>query len=364
MYISKASLLNFKNIRDAELAFSGNINCFVGDNGAGKTNVLDAVYYLSMCKSAFNLTDGQSVNHDSDFFIVEGSYVIGGRHETVSCSFRKGAGKVLKRAGKEYEKLSEHIGLLPVVLVSPCDNSLINESGEDRRRFLNAVISQTDRAYLNTLIKYNRLLAERNKLLKGAGSPGFSSVLEVLDMQISAAGDEIYAKRRRLVEDMAPVVAKYYGILSGDREQVSVSYRSDLDDGPMAEALTRASERDRVMQHTTAGIHRDDLRMGIGGHSLRKYGSQGQQKSFLIALKLAQFEIIAAACGYRPILLLDDIFDKLDMQRVERLIRTVSEERFGQIFITDSNKVRLGGILDGIDREYKLFTVDGGEVKG
>ena len=363
MILQRLSLVNFKNIREAELVFCGKLNCLVGDNGTGKTNLIDAVHYLSMCKSAFNLTDGQSVNHDADFFMLDGRYTVGENREEITCGFKKGGGKVLKRNGKEYEKLSEHIGLLPVVLVSPSDTSLIHESGEDRRKFLNTLLSQLDKGYLQALIKYNRILAERNKLLKNAFGGNSGEFLEVLDMQLIDAGNRIHAKRRELIEQLTPVVAKYYAVLSDDREQVEISYKSELNNTPFEELLKNAAEKDRIMQHTTVGIHRDDIRMRIGGYPLRKYGSQGQQKSFLVALKLAQFEVIEQHCNYKPILLLDDIFDKLDMDRVERLIRLVSDERFGQIFITDSNKVRLDGILESLDQDFRLFTVIEGEIK-
>lgn len=363
MYLQKLSLVNFKNITEAELGFCRKLNCFVGDNGAGKTNVIDAIYYLSMCKSAFNLTDGQSIRHGGDFFVLEGQYTIGeDRRESIYCGFKRGNGKILKRNSKEYEKLSEHIGLLPVVLVSPSDTTLINESGEDRRRYLNSLLSQLNREYLNTLIKYNHILAERNKLLKQPDSSGFSDIMEVLDMQLVDLGNKIYNRRKELIADLTPIVEQYYAALSNERETIGLSYKSDLNDSPFEDLLKASYERDRIMQHTTVGIHRDDIQMRISEHALRKFGSQGQQKSFLVALKLAQFEIINSRCGYKPILLLDDIFDKLDMQRVERLIRLVSDERFGQIFITDSNKVRLDLILEGIEQDYKLYTVTDGVI--
>ena len=363
MNLRRLSLVNFKNIRETELEFCAKLNCLVGDNGTGKTNLIDAVHYLSMCKSAFNLTDGQSVCHDADFFLLDGRYTVGENREEITCGFKKGGAKVLKRNGKEYEKLSEHIGLLPVVLVSPSDTSLIHESGEDRRKFLNALLSQLDKTYLLNLIRYNRLLAERNKLLKQPYSGNFTEILEVLDMRLADTGTRIHDRRRELVETLAPVVGKYYAVLSGDREQVDISYKSELNETPLEELLRAACEKDRLLQHTTVGPHRDDIRMKIGGWPLRKYGSQGQQKSFLVALKLAQFEVIESHCGCKPILLLDDIFDKLDMERVERLIRLVSDERFGQIFITDSNKVRLDGILESLAQDFRLFTVTDGIIR-
>ena len=371
MYLNRLSLINFKNIEEAQLELSPRINCFVGDNGTGKTNLLDAVYFLSMCKSAFNLTDGQCTRHSSDAFTLNGTYrTPGGRNESIVCACKRGYPKKLCRNAKEYEKLSDHIGLIPVVLVSPSDTVLINESGEERRRYLNSFISQFDREYLATLVKYNQVLGERNKLLKQQQTGGFDDILAVFDMQLSALGTVIHRKRTALVEELAPVAARYYEILSNDRERVELSYRSELNEAPLEELLRQAAQKDRINQFTSTGIHRDDLRMTIGGYPLRKYGSQGQQKSFLVALKLAQYDILAARHEHRPILLLDDIFDKLDMQRVRQLISLVSDSRFGQIFITDCNKVRLESVLESNAQGYTLFTVQegrvaaGGDVRG
>ncbi len=362
MYLQRLSLVNFKNIPEAELDFSPRLNCLVGDNGAGKTNVLDAIHYLSLCKSAFQLTDGQSVRHGNEFFVVDGRFSLcGERRESISCSFKKGGGKVLKRNGKEYEKLSGHIGLIPVVLISPADTSLIQESGEDRRKYMNSLLSQIDREYLDTLIRYNKLLAERNRLLK-QNHGVFDGMLDVFDERMAQLGKTIHARRCRLTDQLSRLVENYYEILSGGKETVEIAYHSSLNERDLRDLLREAAEKDRAMQHTTVGIHRDDLKIKISGYPLRKYGSQGQQKTFLVALKLAQFEIMAEHCGYRPILLLDDIFDKLDRERVERLIRLVSQERIGQIFITDSNKGRLELILENLREDHKLFTVSGGTV--
>ena len=363
MFLRKLSVLNFKNLAQAELSFGSRVNCFVGGNGAGKTNLIDAVYYLSMCRSALTMTDAQSVRHGADFFVLDAEYsTAADKKECVVCSFRKGGGKTLKRNGKEYEKLSAHLGLIPVVIVSPADTVLVNESAEERRRWLNAFLSQLDKTYLASIIKYNHVLAERNRLLKQSYARSTGEIMEILDMQLVEAGEAVHRKRAEIIERLVPYVAEYYPILSGDGEQVELHYRSELNDTPFTDLLAAARERDRVNQFTTSGVHRDDMRMKIGGYPLRKYGSQGQQKSFLIALKLAQYSIVAAHSGEKPLLLLDDLFDKLDMQRVERLIGLVSREDFGQIFITDCNKVRLEGILEKSGQDYALFNVDGGKT--
>ncbi len=361
MVLQQLSILNFKNIAEATLSFSPNINCLVGDNGTGKTNLADAVYYLSMCKSSIGLTDGQSIRHGEEFFLLDGRYLLGDHtHEQVVCSFKRGGNKLVKRNGKEYERVSEHIGLLPLVLASPADTALIQESGDERRRFLNAFLSQTDRDYLNALVRYNHLLQERNRLLKHPA--GFDEVIEVLDEQLIGAGEAIHRKRAEAVQALAPRVAEYYRILSSDREPVEIRYKSELSETPFADLLRTSAQRDRLCGFTNCGIHRDDLKMEIADYPIRKYGSQGQQKSLLLALKLAQFDNLHKARGVKPILLLDDVFDKLDLSRVEQLIGLVSSDRFGQIFITDSNKVRLEGILRSLTEQYKLFGVAAGSI--
>ena len=360
MRLKRLSLLNFKNLSQTDIALSEGINCFVGDNGAGKTNVLDAIYYLSMSKSAFTMTDGQSVRHGEEFFFTEGTYSTdGGGQEQVVCSFSRRTGKVLKRNGKEYDRVADHVGLFPVVIVSPRDTDLITDAAEERRRYLNGFISQLDRVYLNSIMRYNAVLTERNRFLKSSSD---EAMLQIYDMQLAEHGTRVYEARQKMVERMQPMVAEYYRTLSDDREQVEIEYRSELQDMPMQDVLLRARERDIVNQFTTAGVHRDDLVFRIGGYPLRKYGSQGQQKSFLIALKLAQYRLLAEATGEKPILLLDDLFDKLDMGRVEQLLTIVSHDDFGQICITDCNKMRLESTLARAEKEYALFTVEGGDI--
>lgn len=365
MHLERLSIVNFKNIREAQVDISVGITCFTGDNGTGKTNIMDAIYFLSMGKSAFNLTDSQCTTHNEPLFALSAKYLThDGRTESVTCAYKRGQTKKLSRGGKEYEKLSDHIGLIPIVLITPSDTSLINDSGEERRKYINTLISQLDREYLNSLIRYNRLLAERNKLLKEPSTRGFDEVLDVMDMQLAPLGTAIHARRKEFIEKIAPLAASYYEILSGDKEKVEIEYRSTLNDASFEEILREAGQRDRINMYTTNGIHRDDIKMSIDSYPLRKYGSQGQQKSFLIALKLAQYDIVASHGKTKPILLLDDIFDKLDMERVKSLIDIVAGENFSQIFITDCNKVRLENILSDKGCGYTMFNVSEGEIAG
>lgn len=361
MYLKKLVLINFKNIAQAEITLSERLNCFVGDNGAGKTNVLDAVYYLSMSKSALSMTDGQSVRHGEDFFVVEGTYAgDSGSNDTVNCSFLRRSGKVLKLNGKEYDRMADHVGRFPVVMVSPQDSVLITDAAEERRRYLNAFLSQLDRDYLASLMRYNAVLAERNRFLKSSSD---EQMLQIYDMQLADHTARIYERRRDIIERMRPLVAEFYRQLSGDREQVEIEYRSELASASMGELLLASRERDIVNGFTTSGVHRDDMSLRIGGYPLRKYGSQGQQKSFLMSLKLAQYRILAEVCGERPLLLLDDLFDKLDTSRVENLLTLVAGDDFGQIFITDCNRSRLETILSRAGEKYALFTVEGGDIR-
>jgi len=361
MHLRKLTMVNFKNFTQEELFPGEGINCFVGDNGAGKTNVIDAVYYLSMCKSSLPTTDGQNIRHGADFFVLEGSYCSdAGKNETVSCTYSRKGGKILKRNGKEYERLADHVGLVPVVIVSPADTSLISDAADERRRYLNGFISQLDRSYLAAVMRYNAVLGERNKLLKFSSD---EDMLTIYDRQLAEHARIVHALRRAYTERLQPLVGTFYRALSEDREQVTLEYRSELNDASPEEVLLRNRQRDRINQFTTGGVHRDDLTLKIGGYPLRKYGSQGQQKSFLIALKLAQYAIVAEERGERPILLLDDLFDKLDSGRVAQLLRLVSQPAFGQIVITDCNTTRLKRILDEAEAPYQLFTVEGGAVR-
>lgn len=360
MYLTKLSLINFKNLAQEELSFEKGINCFVGDNGTCKTNIVDAVYYLSMCKSSLAMSDIQCTRHGEPFFVLDGEYHHDeGRKEQITCTYQRGAQKVLKRNGKAYERLADHIGLIPVVVVSPADSSLISDSADERRRYLNAFISQLDRGYMEAAMRYNSTLAMRNSYLK-TGSD--EAMLAIYDQQLCAPANTIYNARKAIIEEMIPLVREYYKALSDDHEQVELSYHSELNKASLEELLLASRERDRVLSFTSCGVHRDDMSFTIGGYMLRKYGSQGQQKSFLVALKLAQYAIIARRCGEKPILLLDDLFDRLDESRVERLISLVSGEDFGQIIITDCNEERMRSILDRTNCNYKLFNVTYGTI--
>lgn len=360
MYLKKISLLNFKNIPQGELCFGEGINCLVGGNGAGKTNIIDAVYYLSMCKSSLQMTDTQSIRHGEEFFLLDGGYLTEqGKSESVVCSFARKGGKILRRNGKEYERLSEHVGLIPVVIVSPADSVLVSDAADERRRYLNGFISQLDRGYLAALMRYNAVLAERNRLLKNHPD---ETILQIYDLQMADHAQIIHTLRSKITAQLQPLVAEYYRQLSGDSEQVELGYKSELNERSLAEVLLAARQKDLVNEFTTSGIHRDELTFKIGGYALRKYGSQGQQKSFLIALKLAQYAIVAQQKDERPILLLDDLFDKLDAERVEQLLRLVADPTFGQIFITDCNPTRLRATLDKAEANYTLYTIENGEV--
>ena len=361
MTLDRLAIVDFKNINDQQIDLSSGINCFVGDNGAGKTNILDAVHYLSLARSMHTITDAQCVRHQTEGFIVDGAFAHDDkRREQVVCAYSRRSGKTLKRNGKEYDKLSDHVGLFPIVVVSPADTSLISDSAEERRRYINRFISQIDRTYLAALIRYNAALQERNKLLKT--SPA-EDMLLIYDTMLAAAADTIFRRRTEVIARMLPLVKSYYALLSEEREVVNIEYRSELQNGPLTELLLAARQKDFINEHTTSGVHRDDIVFSISEHPLRKYGSQGQQKSFLIALKLAEYTLLAEHCGERPILLLDDLFDKLDMRRVAQLLKLVSGNDFGQILITDCNKHRLEHTLSVAGAEYKLFHITEGHVE-
>lgn len=360
MYIKRLSLINFKNLQQQDIDFFRGINCFVGDNGTCKTNIIDAIYYLSMCKSVIGMSDRQCVLHGQESFVIDGTFISDQeRREQIVCSYARGSQKVIKRNGKVYERFSDHIGFIPTVIVSPADSMLISDSAEERRKYINTFISQFDHDYLASLIRYNTVLAERNKYLK-IGSD--EQMLLIYDAQLEATGARIFERRAEMIARLQPIVAEYYKVISGDRETVWLDYQSDLLDASLSEILLSCRQKDCIMGYTTAGIQRDEIHFTIGGVPLRKYGSQGQQKSFIIALKLAQYQIIAEQTGKTPILLLDDVFDKLDESRVAELISLVAGKGFGQILITDCSHERMERLLESSGAEYKLFDVTYGKI--
>ncbi len=357
--LEKIVISDFRNIQLQELEFSPNVNCISGNNGEGKTNLLDAIYYLSMTKSAFATSDRFTFRHGTEEFSVAGTYRMeNGLSSRFALKMSTKGEKKIRRDDKPYGKVSEHVGVLPIVMVSPSDISMVSESGEERRRFVNSVLSQMDREYMTAMQQYNRLLLQRNKMLKDMQAD--LSLLEVIDMKMSALADPIYKARRRFVEDLKPLVSDYYKALSGDAEQIGIEYESELSKAPLDQLLAASFEKDRIMKYTTAGIQRDDFVFTMNGHPIRRCGSQGQQKSFLVSLKFAQYEIMKKNYGFAPILLLDDVFDKLDMGRISNLLEMVASNDFGQIFITDSNKVRMAGIVDGLTQDRAYYETVGG----
>ncbi len=333
------------------------INCMVGPNGVGKTNVLDAVYHLSFGKSYFNPVSTQNIKHDEDFFVIEGEFEKNEREEKIVCSLKRGAKKVIKRNGKAYDRLSDHIGLLPLVIISPADRDLIIEGSDTRRKFIDGVISQSDKEYLQDLLKYNKVLAQRNSLLKyfAANHTFNKDTLAVYNEQLEDYGTRIFDKRVAFLEAFIPIFKEQYIAISGGHEEVSLSYESKLLNIGLLALLEKSVEKDKALQYTSVGVHKDDLGFEISGHPIKKFGSQGQQKSFLIALKFAQFQFIKARSKTTPILLLDDIFDKLDEHRVSHIVALVNNENFGQIFISDTHAERTEEVVKQIHQTYKLF---------
>lgn len=357
MYLKKISVINYKNFQSKELKFSEKINCFIGNNGVGKTNLLDAIYYLSFAKSYFNPIAVQNIRHGEDFFVIEGNYSFNRREETIVCSLKKGSKKVIKRNGKAYEKFSEHIGNLPLVIISPADRDLIIEGSEVRRKFVDSVISQLDKAYLQTLIKYNKVLQQRNSLLKYfAANRTFDAVnLQVYDQQLVDYGLLIFKKRQAFLKTFTPIFEEQYKAISNANEKVSLEYKTQLLERDFLELLAENLEKDRLLQYTSVGVHKDDLLFKINEYPIKKFGSQGQQKSYLIALKLAQFKFIKTQAELKPILLLDDVFDKLDDNRVTQLIKLVNQNKFGQLFISDTHKQRTEDVLKNTNQTYQIF---------
>lgn len=358
--LEKITVSNFRNIEFQDLEFAPNVNCISGNNGEGKTNLLDAIYYLSMTKSAFSAPDSCIFRYGTGEFSLCGSYRMqDGLLSKFSVSVSAAGEKKVKRDAKAYPKISAHIGVLPIVMVSPSDISLVSESGEERRKFANSVLSQMDPAYLDAMQQYNRLLFQRNRYLKERNPD--KSLLAVFNSGMARHASAIFAARKKFAEDLRPVISEFYASLSGGNETVDVQYRSDLDRGDLETILESSTEKDMALGYTSSGIQRDDFQFTMNGHPIRRYGSQGQQKSFIVSLKFAQYEIMKKEYGFAPVLLLDDVFDKLDMNRISNLLGMVSGNDFGQIFITDSNKVRLKGIVDNLTADRAYFETFGGK---
>ena len=372
MILNRLSIINYKNIQEATLTFSPKMNCFIGPNGTGKTNLLDAVYYLSFCRSAYTSVDSQVIRHDQDFFVVEGDYtddrgMLGEdqdelRKLSIYCGMKRGTKKHFKCNKKEYKRLSQHIGLIPLIFVSPADTYLVDGGGEERRRLMDMVISQYDNLYLDALNRYNKALQQRNTLLKMEEEPDLE-LMRIWEEQMAAEGEVIYQKRSAFVQELIPVFQHIYQQISDDRESVSLRYVSHGQRGPLLEVIQRDRMKDRAVGYSLHGVHRDDLEMLLGDYPMRREGSQGQLKTFVIAMKLAQFSFLKRTCSQTtPLLLLDDIFDKLDAHRVERIVSLVASKEYGQIFITDTNREHLDKILQANSFDYQLFSVHDGEV--
>ncbi len=366
MYLKKISIINYKNFAAADFNFDKKINCFVGNNGVGKSNALDAIYHLSHTKGYFNAVASQNIKHGEEFFVVEGVYHKNEREEQVHCSLKKGAKKVVKRNGKVYEKLSEHIGLIPLVIISPADANLILEGSDMRRKFMDGIIALSDKSYLKSLLNYNKILSQRNSLLKYfAANHIFDQVnIDVYNEQLIVYGNELFEKRKKFIVDFIEIFKeRYHHIIysTGDNdllENVSISYKTQLDKNNFKELLDSNLQRDRLLQYTSVGLHKDDLLFKINDFSIKKIGSQGQQKSFLIALKLAQFDFIKKQTNLKPILLLDDVFDKLDENRVAQLIDIVNDDNFGQLFISDTHAERTETLIKKTKQSYKMFALN------
>lgn len=363
MILNKLSIINYKNIRQAVLSFSPKINCFIGSNGVGKTNLLDAIYYLSFCHSCFTNIDNVVINHEQEFFVLEGDYLTDdGSTEHIYAGMKRGHHKHFRRNQKEYKKLSLHIGFIPLIFVSPSDNTLVTGSGDERRRLMDVVISQYDHQYLDALNRYNKALQQRNAILRAEQEPDLT-VMELWEQEMAAQGEIVYGKREAFVTELIPLFQDIYQHISNDREQVSLRYVSHCQRGPLLDVIQRDRIKDRAVGYSLHGIHRDDLEMLIGGFPMRREGSQGQTKTYVLALKLAQFDFLRrTSSNTTPLLLLDDIFDKLDANRVEQIVRLVAGDRFGQIFITDTNRDHLDQILSHTDDDYKLFDVNDGGI--
>ena len=362
MILNRITILNYKNLEQVELSFSPKLNCLFGRNGMGKTNLLDALYFLSFCKSAGNPVDSQNIRHEADFFMIQGFYEEeNGELEEIYCGMKRRQKKQFKRNKKEYSRLADHIGFIPLVMVSPADQELILGGSEERRRFMDVVISQFDKAYLEALIRYNKALAQRNVLLK-SDLPVDEELFTVWEEMMAQAGEVVFAKREAFIREFTPIFQDFYAYISQEHEAVTLTYESHARDTSLYEVIRQSRQRDQIMGFSLKGIHKDELVMQLGGYPLRREGSQGQNKTYLVALKLAQFDFLKRMGRTTPLLLLDDIFDKLDAHRVEQIVKLVAGKRFGQIFISDTNREHLDAILQKVESDYRIFKVEDGRV--
>ena len=359
MFLKRISLLNYKNFSEASFDFDAKINCFVGKNGIGKTNVLDAIYHLSYGKSYFNPLAVQNIKHGEEFFLIESEFEKSDRNEQIICSLKKGQKKILKRNGKLYEKFSDHIGFIPLVIISPADSDLITEGSETRRKFMDSVISQSDNSYLQQLIQYQKIISQRNALLKyfALNHVFENDTLSIYNEQLNILGQSIFKKRKHFLSEFIPIFNKFHQEITNSSEAVQLKYESDLFEKDTLTLLEENINKDRALQYTSVGVHKDDLLFEIDNFPIKKFGSQGQQKSFLIALKLAQFDFVKRQCGEKPILLFDDIFDKLDEFRVSKIIEMVNNDEFGQLFISDTHPERTENIVKSTHQSYKIFNL-------
>lgn len=359
MYLKKISLFNYKNFSEATFEFEGKIICFVGKNGIGKTNVLDAIYHLAYGKSYFNPLAVQNIKHGEEFFVIDAEFIKHDRNEQLVCSLKKGQKKVLKRNGKAYDKFSDHIGFIPLVIISPADRDLIVEGSETRRKFMDSVISQLDPYYLQQLIQYQKILNQRNALLKyfALNRVFENDTLSIYNEQLDGYGKFIFEKRKEFIAQFIPIFNSHHHAITGSQETVQLVYESHLFDKNLLTLLQENINKDRALHYTSVGTHKDDLSFEIDGHPIKKFGSQGQQKSFLIALKLAQFEFLKKQSGVKPLLLFDDIFDKLDESRVAKIIEMVNSDTFGQLFISDTHPERTEAIVKSTHQSYKIYNL-------
>ncbi|MDR1739941.1 MAG: DNA replication/repair protein RecF [Bacteroidales bacterium] len=357
MYLKSIYLYNFKNFHEAELAFCEGVNCFIGHNGAGKTNLLDAIHYLSFTKSYFGSFDLQNILHGEDSFSVTGRYSIAESEVPVQCIQKRGDKKIMRIDGKAYDRMSLHIGKIPLIMIAPQDAELIIGGSDLRRRFIDQVLSQSDRDYLECLLAYNRALTQRNAALKQENAD--NSLIEIFDAELISNGKKIFEEREKFIKKFLPVFEKYYEKMSAGLEKVSIIYNSQLHENSFEDILLKNADRDKFLQYTTGGIHKDDLEFLMNGYPVRKIGSQGQQKSFLLALRFAEWEIMSSSMNLKPLLLLDDIFDRLDSERSKNLMSIINEFPFGQVFISDTDKNRMENFLSG---KHRVFFVENGTI--